>query len=66
MTDEDRRCVLCGAQQRGGASQSIALGTSTIAFSGIEPIKSEVVSQGLISFPDIVALWRRWRHPERV
>ncbi len=30
----------------------------------VEPIKSAVVSQGLISFPDVIALWRRWRHPK--
>ena len=32
--------------------------------SKVEPIRSTVVSQGLISFPDLIALWRRWRHPK--
>ena len=32
--------------------------------SKVKPIKSTVVSQGLISFPDALAFWRRWRHPK--
>ena len=32
--------------------------------SKVEPIKSTVVSQGLISFPDVLSFWRRWRHPK--
>ena len=32
--------------------------------SKVEPIKSTVVSQGLISFPDALCFWRRRRHPK--
>ena len=30
--------------------------------SEVEPIKSAVVNLGLISFPDLLGFWRRWRH----
>ena len=32
--------------------------------SKVEPIKSTVVSQGLISFPDVLSFWRRWETPQ--